>query len=231
MNEVTLTAEVGRPKGSRPSKRLRAEGKVPGVVYGHGGDPIAVAVDWRELRHALTTDAGLNALIDLQVGGETRLTMVKELQRHPVRHEVLHVDFLEVSRDIAVDVEVPIVLEGEATNVLNEDGIVEQSLHALAIKAKPGAIPNELVVDISDLEIGASIRVGDLRLPNGVTTEVDPEEPVVTGQITRAAIEAEAETEAEEAAEAVAEELGGEGEGEATGGGESAEDGADTAEG
>lgn len=227
MNEVTLTAEVGRPTGSASSKRLRAQGKVPAVVYGHGGDPVAVAVDWRELRHALTTDAGLNALIDLQVGGETRLTMVKELQRHPVRHDVLHVDFLEVSRDIAVDVEVPVVLEGEATAVLNEDGVVDQTLHALAIKAKPGAIPNEIVVDISDLEIGGSIRVGDLRLPSGVTTEVDPEEPVVTGQITRAAIEAEAEE--AEAAEAAAEE--GEGEGEEAGGGESAESGADTAEG
>ena len=88
MAEITLTAETGRTTGSRPSNRLRAEGKVPGVVYGLGGDPSPSPSTGGELRHALTTEAGLNALINLEVDGDTQLTIVKELQRHPVRRDV-----------------------------------------------------------------------------------------------------------------------------------------------
>jgi large subunit ribosomal protein L25 len=97
--ELTLTATPGRSTGSRPSGRLREEGKVPAVVYGLGKDPISVEVEWTELRRVLNTEAGLNALIDLEVEGETELTLVKELQRHAVRRNVLHVDFLRLDRD------------------------------------------------------------------------------------------------------------------------------------
>ena len=99
MEEVTLTAEVGRPTGSRPSRRLRHDGKVPAVLYGHGTDPMALAVDGRELRNALTGDAGLNALITLQVDSESHLAMARHLQRHPVKGTVDHVDFVIVRRD------------------------------------------------------------------------------------------------------------------------------------
>ncbi len=87
MAEITLTATTGRTTGTRSSRRLRAEGKVPAVVYGLGRDPVAVTVDWRELRTALTTDAGLNALIDLSIEGEgeSQLAIVKDMQRHPIR--------------------------------------------------------------------------------------------------------------------------------------------------
>jgi large subunit ribosomal protein L25 len=179
MAEITLKAETGRPSGSRASNRLRAEGKVPGTVYGLGEDPVSVAVDWRSLRAALTTDAALNALIDLEIDGEGHLTIVKELQRHPVCRDVLHVDFLRVSRNVAITVDVPIVLTGEATGVLGADGVVDQVLFALAVEAKPNDIPNELTVDIGDLQLGDTVRVGDLSLPSGVTTHVDPEDPVV----------------------------------------------------
>ena len=183
MAEITLPAHTGRPTGSRPSKRLRAEGKVPATVYGLGSESVSVSVDWRELRHALTTDAGMNALINLEIDGHaSELTIVKEMQRHPIRRSVLHVDFLRVSRDVAIEVEVPIVLEGEAEEVTRNDGIVEQALFHLTVKAKPGSIPNELTVDISALTIGGAVRVSDLVLPEGVETEVDPEEAVVLGQ-------------------------------------------------
>jgi large subunit ribosomal protein L25 len=181
-DEIVLPAETGRPTGSPASRRLRTEGKVPGVVYGQGADPVAVAVEWRELRQALTTDAGLNALISIEIDGERQLSIVKEMQRDPVRREVTHVDFLRISRDVAIEVEVPIVLEGEAEAVERENGNVTHALFNLLIKAKPDAIPNEITVDISALEIGDSIRVADLVLPSGVTTEVDPEEPVASAQ-------------------------------------------------
>ena len=181
MAEITLKATTGRELGSGPSKRIRVEGKVPGVVYGLDADPIPVTVEWKPLREALTTEAGLNALIDLEVDGEVALTVVKELQRHPIRGNVLHIDFLRVSADAEITVEVPIVLEGEAKAVLSEGGTVDHLLYTLSINAKPADIPNELTVDISDLEINGSIHVSDLQLPSGVSTDVDGDETIVTG--------------------------------------------------
>lgn len=187
MAEITLPAHTGRPTGSRPSNRLRAEGKVPATVYGLGGDSVTVSVEWRDLRHALTTEAGMNALINLQIDEQaTELTIVKELQRHPIKRSVLHIDFLRVSRDVAIEVEVPIVLVGEAEQVTRDGGTVDQALFHLTISAKPGSIPNELTVDISGLTIGDAVRVGDITLPEGVETEVDAEEPVVIGSAPQA---------------------------------------------
>lgn len=210
MAEITLHADTGRPTGSRASGRLRAEGKVPGTVYGLAKDPSSVSVVWRDLRHVLTGEAGLNALIDLEIGGSTELVIVKEMQRHPVRRDVLHVDFLRVSRDQEITVEVPIVLHGEATEVLTHDGQVDQALYHLAISAKPADIPNEIGIDISGLTIGEAIRVGDVELPPGVTTEADPEDAIVSASVAQEADlgeiaeveEAEEGAEGEEGAEA-----------------------------
>src|SRR4051812_560496 len=150
MAEITLPARSGRPTGSRPSNRLRGEGKVPATVYGLGTSAISVTVDWRELRHALTTEAGMNALINLEIDGHaSELTIVKEMQRHPIRRSVLHVDFLRVSRDVAIEVDVPILLAGEAEEVSRNEGVIEQVLFNLTISAKPGSIPNEIDVDVS----------------------------------------------------------------------------------
>ncbi|CAN5528060.1 50S ribosomal protein L25 [soil metagenome] len=218
MADITLTAETGRPIGSRPSNRLRADGKVPAVVYGQGSDPTPIAVEWRALRQALTTDAGLNALITLQIDGASHLTIVKEMQRDRVRRSVSHVDFIIINPDEAIVVDVPIVFEGDAEQVTREDGMVDHVLFSLTVLAKPDSIPNELRVDVSNMTIGDSIRVGDLNLPAGVTTEVDAEEPVATAQITRATIEVAEEEEFAEAldelAEAEAADNGGSGGGE-----------------
>ena len=183
-SEVTLTAKPGREPGSRASGRLRAVGQVPAVVYGHGITPLAVSVDWRELRSALTTDAGTNALINLNVGSDSHLTVVRDMQRHPIKHDVLHIDFQVVSRDEVISVDVPIVLTGESESVDSTDGAtVEQTIHSLTVNTKPGDIPNEISVDISLLEVGHAIRVGDLQLPAGVTTDHDPEDAVVTATV------------------------------------------------
>src|SRR3712207_4567061 len=200
-SEVPLTAEPRSAGGTRPSRRLRREGRIPAVVYGRGGDPTPVTVGYRDLRAALTTDAGLNAILNLEVGGETVLAIVKDIQRHPVRNEVAHVDFIRVSRDVAVTVEVPVVLEGESSQVVAHDGTVEQVLHTLTISAKPGSIPNEITIDVSGLDVGDSIRVGDITLPSGATTEVGAEEPIVIAQHSAVVDEVEALDEA--AAEAV----------------------------
>jgi large subunit ribosomal protein L25 len=215
--DVTLTAETGRALGSRSSRRLLRDGKVPAVVYGLDQDTVAVAVEWPDLRAALTTEAGLNALITLDVDGNEDLTIIKDLQRDPVRRDVVHVDFLRVSRDVEIAVEVPIVLEGHAEKVEREDGTVAHLLFSLSVYAKPGSIPNELTVDVSDMELHDSIRVADLTLPSGVRTEVDEDEVIVSAQISRETIEVAEEEELIEAldelAEAAAEEGGGDGDG------------------
>jgi large subunit ribosomal protein L25 len=203
--DVTLTAETGRPLGSRAARRLRADGLVPGVVYGQGGETLSISVPWPDLRAALTTESGLNALITLEVDGAEDLTIVKDLQRDPVRRDVVHVDFLRISREMEIDVEVPIVLEGHAEKVEREDGTVAHLLFQLPIKSKPDAIPNELTIDVTDMELGDAIRVSDLRLPAGVRTEVDPEEVIVTAQVSRATIEIAEEEELAEALEELAE--------------------------
>lgn len=216
MAEIILHASPRPPQGTRPVRRLRGEGKVPGVVYGLGADPITLSVEWRDLRAALITEQGLNAVIHLDIAGETTPTLVKDIQRHKVRRDVLHVDFIRVDLSKTVDVEVTIHLEGEAEAVTREEGVVDQVLTALLITAKPDDIPSGLTIDISGLVIGSSLRVSDIVLPAGVTTSVDPEEAVVTtshGVSEKELAEAEADVagEPEEGAEGEPEE-GAEGE-------------------
>jgi len=193
MEEVALAAEVGRTTGSAAARRMRAAGKIPAVLYGHGIDPQPLAVDGRSLRLALNHEAGLNALITLDTGDARHLAMARQLQRDPVRGTVRHVDFVIVRRDEIIAAEVPIRLEGEAEQVHRADGLVEQQLFSLTVHATPAAIPAAIEVDISGLAIGDAIRVGDLKLPEGVTTDVDSEETVVAGQASRVAADIEAE--------------------------------------
>jgi large subunit ribosomal protein L25 len=197
MAEITLNAESGRHLGTRPSGRLRVAGKIPGVVYGHGMAPIPVAIGARDLRAALTTESGLNALLSLKIGDTTHLAIAKELQRHPVRQTVTHVDFQVVRRDEIVTADVRIVLLGESEAVHHADGTIDQELLSLQIKAKPGEVPAVIEIDVSALEIGDSLRVSDLQLPEGVTTDVDPESAVAIAHPPRVH-ELEAEAEAEE---------------------------------
>jgi large subunit ribosomal protein L25 len=179
MPEITLVAEAGRPTGSRASNRLRHAGRIPGVIYGHGTEPVPISVAGRDLRAALTTQAGMNALLSVEVGGQAHLTLAREVQRHPVRNTVIHVDFQIVRRDEVVSAEVPVAIVGEAHAVDTGGGVVEQPLTNLTIRATPAAIPASIEVDVAAMSIGDTIRVGDLALPEGVTTELDPDEPVV----------------------------------------------------
>jgi large subunit ribosomal protein L25 len=198
MAEITLVAQPGRATGSSSSRRLRAEGRVPGIVYGRVTEPVAVSVDARELRHALSGAAGVNQLLSIDVAGTSHLAMARSLQRHPVRGTVVHVDFQVVSRDEIVSADVPVTLVGEAKEVEQAKGVVEQLLTSLTIHARPGSIPNAIEIDVTGLAVGETIRVGQLPLPAGVTTDVDPEEPVVLAAVSEVAAEV-AEIEASEA--------------------------------
>jgi large subunit ribosomal protein L25 len=159
-------------------------------------EPIPVSIGARDLRAALTTESGLNALLSLKIGETTHLAIAKVLQRHPVRQTVTHVDFQVVRRDEIVTADVRIALIGDSEAVHRAEGTIDQEMLSLQIKARPGDVPVVLELDVSSLEIGDSLRVSDLTLPEGVTTEVDPEAAVAIAHLPRA-LEPEVEPEGE----------------------------------
>ena len=224
MAEITLVAEAPRPTGSRAAGRLRAAGQIPAVVYGHGHDPLAISVDGRALRSALSTDVGLNALLSLRIGKETQLALAREIQRHPVRGTYTHIDFQVVRRGEKVTVLVPVRLTGSAPGVV-QGGILDQDLHQLNVEAEVTAVPEAIEADVSALEIGDVLRVAQLSVPSGATVLDDPEASVVSvvAPTVEPVEEEEEVAEAEEGAEAEAAEGGEAAEGpQASEGGEEA---------
>jgi len=186
MANASLTAETGRATGSASSRRLRSEDKIPGVLYGHGMSPVSLSVARRELRAALSGPAGLNTIIDLKVGGSTYPAIVKELQRHPVRRTVSHIDFQQISMTEEIVVNVPIRLSGTAKAVVSEGGLVDPAVDSIEVRTTPSALPNEIVIDITNMTVEDVIHLRDVALPAGVTAVGDPDLVVVTVLTTRA---------------------------------------------
>jgi large subunit ribosomal protein L25 len=181
MPDIALVAEARAERGSSSSRRTRTEGRIPAVIYGHGIDPLPITVEARELRGALNAQARGSVLFNVQVGGASHLVVAREVQRHPVRNTVAHVDFQIVRRDEIISATVAINLVGEALQVTRAGGVVEHALLHLVVRAKPGDVPAVIEVNIDGLEVGQAIRVADLNLPSGVTADLDPEMPVVVG--------------------------------------------------
>lgn len=204
MDKTVVNASSSRTLGSRPSRRLRAEGRLPGVVYGLDRDPMSVSVDYAELRDALKGETGLNTILDLDLGAEgTETVIVRSIQRDPLKRTVTHADFLRVDPEVPVRVKVPIRVIGDASNVTNFGGMVEQKLFELDVRALPGKIPNAIEADLSTLTLDRRISVGDLSLPEGVTSPTSLAISVVTPVVSRAAKMAAREAmQAAEAAEA-----------------------------
>ncbi|MGH2736579.1 MAG: 50S ribosomal protein L25 [Actinomycetota bacterium] len=208
MAEVKVAAVERERTGKGPARQARRDGKVPGTLYGHGKAPLSIQVDRRELITAFHTDAGMNVLLDLQIDGRSTLAIARDLQRDPVRGTLMHADFLQVSRTEKVEAEVPIHLVGESPGA-KEGGIVEQPLFAAQVRATVTSVPDEILADISGLNLGDSLRVADL--PGGDYEFVTEAEEVVVSIATPIseeeleALEAEAGVEQEEP-EAVAEE-------------------------
>jgi len=209
--EVTLQAEARPGSGKGVARKLRTAGKVPGVLYGRGVTPIPLAVDRLALGRVFKTDAGRNVLIDLQVNGENHLTLARELQRDPVRGAILHVDFLKIARDVVIEVDVPIHIEGDSPGV-KEGGVIEHHIWSVHVSCLPTNVPDRMIADVSGMVIGDMLRVGDLAVPDGVTILTEPNEAVlgvVVPQILKVEEEVPAEAalaEGEEAAAAEGEE-------------------------
>src|SRR5215212_1566995 len=178
-NRPTLSVEQREERGSRAVRRLRREGVVPGVVYGGSdGDCTSFKVDHRVLRQVLVDGS---ALIDLAIkGGKTRPVIVKDQQLHPVRGEVMHIDLLEVRLDEKIQAPVAVHVQGaEESPGVKEGGVLEQVTHQLNIEALPTDIPDAIVVDMSRMEIAATMHLSEVPLPPGVTFLDDPDETII----------------------------------------------------
>ena len=182
-----LVAQSRTASGSAAARRMRGEGHIPAVVYGQGMSPLSVSVERRELRLALAGAAGVNTVLSLEVEGKTYPAVVKELQRHPIKRTVSHIDFLTVNMNEELTVHVPLRLDGEAKAVVAEGGLVDPAVDSIEVSCTPGNIPDEFVIDITDMQPHDVIRLADVPMPKGVTATGDPEMPVVTILITAAA--------------------------------------------
>jgi large subunit ribosomal protein L25 len=194
--EQRLVAETREETGKGAARKLRAAGRVPAILYGHGMDPVALSVDSRELFHLLHTGAGANVLVDLVVDGTEHLALPRDVQRDHIRGRFVHVDFLAVRRDEKIHVTIPLRIVGESPGV-KAGGVLEHHLWELYVECLATDVPEAIDVDISGLEIGSGVRVSDLKVRSGVTILTSPEDSVVAVTQPQVAVEEE------EAAEAV----------------------------
>ena len=185
MSQTKLVATTGRTTGSPSSRRLRTEGHIPGVLYGRGMEPISVAVERRDLRVALSGPAGSNTVLALEVDGKSYPAVVREMQRHPIKRTVSHIDFLQVNMNEEITVSVAVRIEGESKAVQAVGGLVDPAVDSVEVSCTPNNMPSEFVVDITNMQPGDTIRLSDLVMPAGVTALGDPEMPVVTVLITQ----------------------------------------------
>ena len=173
--QVKLSARPRADVGRNSVKHLRSRGVIPDVIYGHKDQPANLEINNREIVAILKHAIGENILIELDIDGTSKLSLIQEVQHHPVRGDILHVDFLEVAMDELLHTEVPVEPFGEADGVKNYGGLLEHSLRSLAIECLPKDLPEIIRVDVSALGLNQSIHVRDLVLPAGVkaTTDAD----------------------------------------------------------
>lgn len=168
MATATLSATPRTESGKGAARRLRAQNAIPGVLYGHHRDPQPLAVDGRELDRLIEHYATETTVVELALDGQSVRTLIREVQRHPFKRQVLHVDFQALVAGEKVTVDVPIVLHGTPAGV-RLGGILDQVLRELTVEVDPSNIPNHIDVDVSGLELAQSLHVSDLQLPEGVT--------------------------------------------------------------
>ena len=175
-----LQTKIGRKIGSAESRRLVATDHIPGVIYGHGMVPVKITVERRDLRVALAGPAGVNTILELQVGDTKYPAIVKELQRDPVKRVVRHIDFMQISLTELITMDIPVHLTGTAKAVLSEGGLVDATVNTIQVRATAANIPNEILIDVTAMGMQDVIRLSDVVLPNGVSAVGDPDLVVVT---------------------------------------------------
>lgn len=205
MAMVSFSATARDISGKGAARSLRRQGQVPAVIYGHGREPLPLSLNARDLDKMLGHIQAESTVIEVTVGGQTAKTLIREIQRHPIKRQILHVDFQALVAGEKVTVNIPIVLNGIPEGVRLEGGVLDQTLRELEIECDPSDIPDHAELDVANMVIGDSLHVSDIKLPANVTVLDDPETSVAVLAAPRAVIE---ETPAVEAVEGAAEGTG-----------------------
>lgn len=178
MATASLSATPRTDTGTGVARKLRQGGQVPGVIYGHSREPQSLAINTRDLERLLTQVNAASTVIELSVGGSVSRTLIREIQRHPFKRQILHIDFQELVAGEKVTVSVPLRFTGTAEGVRNAGGILEEVMHQLHVRVDPSAIPDHIDVDVTDVAIGHSLHVSDIVLPEGLTV-LDDEDATI----------------------------------------------------
>jgi large subunit ribosomal protein L25 len=189
MATATLAAELRNETGKGVARKLRAAGRVPAVIYGHHREPQSLSVNARELDRLLERVAAGSTVIELGLGGATARTLIREIQRHPVRRDIVHVDFQELVAGERITVNLPIVFVGSPEGVRNQGGLLEEVMRELYVSVDPASIPNHIDVDVTPITIGHPLHVRDIKLPEGVTVLDDPDATVAAVSAPKTAAE------------------------------------------
>jgi large subunit ribosomal protein L25 len=207
MATASLNGSARTDRGTGVARKLRRDGKIPAVIYGHGREPQSVTVETRELEKLLSTVSAASTVIELSLDGTVAKTLIREIQRHPVKRNIIHVDFQELVAGEKVTVSVPLRFTGTADGVRNSGGILEETMHQVHIRVDPSIIPNHIDVDVTPLTIGHSIHIRDLKLPEGVSVLDDAGATVCVCTAPKAVAETTPGAEGEAAAAAAEPEL------------------------
>lgn len=171
---ASLTANARSERGKGAARKLRQTGEIPAVIYGHGREPQSLSLNARETERLLSRISAAATVIELSLDGKVARTLIREIQRHPFKRHILHIDFQELVAGESINVRCPIVYVGVPEGVRLEGGILDQIMHELSIAVDPSNIPNHIDVDVSSLKVGKSLHVADLELPAGVKAMDDP---------------------------------------------------------
>ena len=204
MATVSFNATAREATGKGGARTLRSQGQIPAVIYGHGRDPQALSLNARDLDKLLGHIQAESTVIEVSVGGATSKTLIREIQRHPIKRQILHVDFQQLVAGEKVTVNIPIVLHGIPEGVRLGGGVLDQTLREIEIEVDPSNIPDHLEFDVTNLVIGDSVHVSDLKVPEGVEVLDDAETSVAVVAAPRAVIEETAAVEPVEGAEGAA---------------------------
>jgi large subunit ribosomal protein L25 len=207
MATASLKATTRTGSGTGDARKLRQAGTIPAIIYGHGREPQSLSLEGREVERLLTTISAASTVIELAVDGTTARTLIREVQRHPVRRNILHIDFQQLVAGEKVTVSIRVRFTGTADGVRNSGGILAETMHELSIRCDPSLIPEHVEVDVTPLTIGHSIHVRDLKLPEGVQVLDDAGATVCVCTVPAAAIEEAAPAEGAEPAAAAEPEL------------------------
>ena len=189
MASATLSAEVRNDRGKGVARKLRAAGRVPGVVYGHGREPQSLSLVARDLDKLLSQIAAGSTVIELTLGRATTKTLIREIQRHPFKKQILHVDFMELVAGQKVIVDIPLVFVGIPEGVRLSGALLEQIVHSIEVNVDPSNIPNHIDVDVTNLAMGHSLHVRDLVLPEGLEVLTDEDTTICAVIAPRAVLE------------------------------------------